>query len=142
CLRYFNVYGPRQRSDSAYAAVVPLFVEALRTGERPVVHGDGLQRRDFTYVRDVVEANLRAASAPADRCSGRIYNVAGGDCHSVLELLATIGRLLGVEPDPVHTEPRPGDVRDSQADLRAIAADLGWTPTVTLEAGLASLLAD
>jgi UDP-N-acetylglucosamine/UDP-N-acetyl-alpha-D-glucosaminouronate 4-epimerase len=141
CLRYFNVYGPRQRSDSAYAAVVPLFIEALRTGARPVIYGDGLQSRDFTFVGDVVEANLLAAQAPADRCSGRIYNVAGSACHSVLELLTTIGRLLDVDPDPVHEPSRAGDVRDSQADLSAAADDLGYKPSVSLEEGLRRLLA-
>jgi UDP-glucose 4-epimerase len=141
CLRYFNVYGPRQRSDSAYAAVVPLFIDALRTGNRPVIHGDGLQSRDFTYVGDVARANLLAAEAPAERCSGRVYNVAGSACHTVLDLLTTIGRLLGVEPDPVHTEQRAGDVRDSRADLTAAGADLGYVPTVSLEDGLRRLLA-
>jgi UDP-glucose 4-epimerase len=136
CLRYFNVFGPRQRADSAYAAVVPLFIEALRTGARPTVHGDGLQRRDFTYVRDVARANLLAAGADAPRCSGRIYNVAGGQRATVLDLLTAIGRVLDVTPDPIHDSPRSGDVRDSEADLTAIAADLGFEPTVTLEAGL------
>ena len=136
CLRYFNVYGPRQRSDSAYAAVVPLFVHALLHGEAPEINGDGLQSRDFTFVGDAVRANLLAASAPAERCSGHVYNVGGGTRHSVLELLATIGRILGVDPQPVHTDPRPGDVRDSEADLTTVGADLGYTPEVTLEEGL------
>ena len=136
CLRYFNVFGPRQRADSAYAAVVPLFIEALRTGARPIVHGDGRQRRDFTFVVDVARANLLAADADATRCSGQTYNVAGGQRATVLELLETIGRVLGVTPDPVHDKPRAGDVRDSEADLTAIAADLGYGPTVSLETGL------
>src|SRR5438093_5418890 len=76
-LRYFNVYGPRQRPDSAYAAVIPLFTHALKIGARPIVHGDGLQSRSFAYVDDVVEANLAAAAAPAEACSGRAYNIAG-----------------------------------------------------------------
>ena len=136
CLRYFNVFGPRQRADSAYAAVVPLFIDALRTGARPTVHGDGLQRRDFTYVGDVARANLLAASADASVCSGRVYNVAGGQRATVLDLLAAIARVLGVTPDPVHDAPRPGDVRDSEADLSAIKAALGYEPAVTLEDGL------
>jgi UDP-glucose 4-epimerase len=136
CLRYFNVYGPRQRSDSAYAAVVPLFVRALLDGKQPTVYGDGEQRRDFTFVDDAVRANLLAADAPAERCCGRVYNVGGGARHSVLDLLATLGRILGVEPAPIHADPRPGDPRDSAADLTAAGADLGYSPTVTFEDGL------
>ncbi len=135
-LRYFNVYGPRQRPDSAYAAVIPRFVSALRNGQRPQVHGDGLQSRDFAFVEDVVTANLRAGAAPADRCSGRAYNVAGGQAHSLLDLLAILGEILGVEADPEHVEPRPGDVRHSAADLTAAATDLGYRPTVDFAAGL------
>lgn len=141
CLRYFNVFGPRQRSDSAYAAVVPLFIEALRTGVRPTVHGDGTQRRDFTFVGDVARANLLAADADAEICSGRVYNVAGGQRASVLELLATIGKILDVTPNPVHDAPRAGDVRDSEADLSAIGTALGYEPTVTLEDGLRETIA-
>src|SRR6478752_2103543 len=90
-LRYFNVYGPRQRPDATYAAVIPLFAAALAAGERPIVHGDGTQSRDFTYVTDVVAANLAAASAPADRASGRAFNVAPGAGISLLELLDGLG---------------------------------------------------
>lgn len=137
CLRYFNVFGPRQRSDSAYAAVVPLFVAALREGRRPLIYGDGEQRRDFTYVGDAARANVLAAGAPAGQCTGRVYNIAGGERRSVLELLGTIGDILGVEPDPEHADPRPGDVRDSAADLTAAHDDLGYEPSVSLEDGLA-----
>jgi len=136
CLRYFNVYGPRQRSDSEYAAVVPLFVHALLHGEQPVVHGDGGQTRDFTFVDDAVRANLLAATAAPERCSGRVYNVGGGARHSLLDMLRTLSAITGVEADPIHTEQRAGDVRDSQADLSAAGADLGYEPTVTLEEGL------
>lgn len=136
CLRYFNVYGPRQRSDSAYAAVVPLFVQALLSGEQPVIEGDGRQSRDFTFVGDAVRANVLAAQAPAERCSGRVFNVGGGGRHSVLELLDTIGRILGVDPSPVHVDPRPGDVRDSEADLTAIGAALAYEPSMSFEDGL------
>jgi UDP-glucose 4-epimerase len=136
CLRYFNVYGPRQRPDSAYAAVVPLFVQALLDGTRPVIEGDGKQSRDFTFVGDAVRANLLAAEAPAEQCSGRVFNVGGGARHSVLELLTTIGDILGVEPDPEHTAPRAGDVRDSEADLTAVGAAIGYSPQMTFEDGL------
>ncbi|MCA1844596.1 MAG: NAD-dependent epimerase/dehydratase family protein, partial [Actinobacteria bacterium] len=86
-LRYFNVYGPRQRPDSAYAAVIPLFTDALRGGARPTVHGDGLQSRSFAYIDDVVAANLAAATAPAEACSGKAYNIAGSSRYTLLELL-------------------------------------------------------
>jgi UDP-glucose 4-epimerase len=135
-LRYFNVYGPRQRPDSAYAAVVPLFIHALRTGERPEIHGDGKQSRDFTYIDDVIAANLAAAGAASTACSGKAYNVAGGRAYSVLDVLETVGRILGVPARPVHTEPRPGDVRHTRADIGAARRDLGHQPGVDLEAGL------
>ena len=140
-LRYFNVYGPRQRPDSAYAAVIPLFVDALRKGQRPIVHGDGMQSRDFTFITDAVAANLCAAKATAEVCAGRVYNVAGGRRSTLLELLDLLGGLLGVAPDPEHTEPRAGDVRASQADISAARDDLGYRPSVTFEDGLARTVA-
>lgn len=136
CLRYFNVFGPRQRSDSAYAAAIPLFMRALSIGEPPVINGDGQQTRDFTFVDDVVRANLLAAEAPAERCSGRVFNIGGGQRHSVLDLVDTLGRILGVDAEPVHADARPGDARDSHADISAAAADLGWAPQVSFEEGL------
>jgi UDP-glucose 4-epimerase len=113
-LRYFNVYGPRQRPDATYAAVIPLFVDALLAGRAPTVHGDGLQSRDFTFVSDVVAANLAAATAPAGACSGRVFNIARTDLEPA-DLLRILGEVLGVEPEPVR-HARPGDVRHSQAD--------------------------
>lgn len=139
-LRYFNVYGPRQPVDSAYAAVIPLFAAAVRNGEVATVHGDGEQTRDFTFVADAVAANLAAASAPGQVCSGRVYNVAAGGTHSLLDVLATLGRLVGSEPKVVHAEPRAGDVRQSQADISAARRDLGYAPSVTLEEGLGRTL--
>jgi nucleoside-diphosphate-sugar epimerase len=136
-LRYFNVYGPRQRPDATYAAVIPLFVDALLHGRAPEVHGDGLQSRDFTYISDVVGANLAAAAAPGDVCSGRVYNIAPGSAASLLDILATLGSLLGVEPEPKFVAPRPGDVRHSLADSAAAERDLAYRCTVTLDDGLA-----
>jgi nucleoside-diphosphate-sugar epimerase len=135
-LRYFNVYGPRQRPDSAYAAVIPLFTAALRTGTRPIVHGDGGQSRSFAYIDDVVAANLAAAIAPAEACSGKAYNIAGSSVCTLLELLDELGAILGVKIDPEHTAPRAGDVRHSSAALTAAASDLGWQPKVSLTEGL------
>jgi UDP-glucose 4-epimerase len=135
-LRYFNVYGPRQRPDSQYAAVIPLFISALRQEAAPVVHGDGRQSRDFTFIEDVVAANLRAASAPADACSGKVYNVAGGAAYSLLDLLDILQGILGVESEAVHGDPRPGDVRHTRADIEAAHSDLGHRPVVGFEEGL------
>ncbi|MCA1691973.1 MAG: NAD-dependent epimerase/dehydratase family protein, partial [Actinobacteria bacterium] len=135
-LRYFNVYGPRQRPDSAYAAVIPLFIEALRRGEPAVVHGDGLQSRDFSYIDDVVTVNLRAAEAPASSCAGKVYNVAGGRPYSLLDLLEILGRIMDVAPTRVHTDPRSGDVKHSGADISAARADLGYEPRTGFEEGL------
>jgi UDP-glucose 4-epimerase len=140
-LRYFNVYGPRQRPDSAYAAVIPLFIDALRCGRRPLVHGDGLQSRDFAFISDVAAANLAAATAPAEACSGKAYNVAGGSAYSLLDLLAILGNILDVRPEPEHTEPRPGDVRHSKADLAGAIEDLGYRPAVSFEDGLQQTVA-
>jgi UDP-glucose 4-epimerase len=135
-LRYFNVYGPRQRPDSAYAAVIPLFLEALLSGQPPTVHGDGHQSRDFTFVSDAVAANLAAADAPGAACSGRAYNVAGGAAYSLLQLLEILEDLTGRRVQATHTDPRPGDVRHSRADIAAARADLGHHPKVGFEDGL------
>jgi UDP-glucose 4-epimerase len=140
-LRYFNVYGPRQRPDSAYAAVVPLFIGALLSGHAPMVHGDGKQSRDFTFVDDVVQANLAAANAPAEDVTGKVFNIACGGSHSLIDLLDTLSRLLGVVVAPVHTEGRVGDVRNSQADVRAAQAGLGFTASVSFEEGIGRTIA-
>lgn len=139
-LRYFNVYGPRQRPDSQYAAVIPIFVDALRRGEPVVVHGDGLQTRDFTFVDDVVRANLAAAAADAAKVSGKAYNVASGNEHTLLDLLAAIARHLGVEPEREHVAARAGDVRHTCADATAAARDLGYRAEVGLDDGLAATI--
>ena len=140
CLRYFNVYGPRQRPDSEYAAVIPRFIDSLVNGQSPEVHGDGLQARDFTYVTDAVQANLRAASAPPEACAGKAYNVAHGSPHSLMELLAVLKADLGVDIEPNHVGGRPGDVRMSHADVSAARRDLGYEPIVSFEEGLARTL--
>lgn len=135
-LRYFNVYGPRQSPDSQYAAVIPLFIDALRNGRAPQVHGDGLQSRDFAFIGDVVRANLLAAEAPADAVSGNVYNIAGGKERSLLDMLAILGSELDADVEPVHVDPRPGDVRHSYADLSAAERDLGYVPEISFEEGL------
>lgn len=141
CLRYFNVFGPRQRPDSQYAAVIPLFIDALLTGATPVVHGDGMQSRDFTFIADNVQANLRAAAAPADRCAGSVFNIARGEPSTLLELLDILATELGVTATPDHVAPRVGDIRHSHADISAARRDLGYEPAVTFRDGLARTLA-
>ena len=133
-LRYFNVFGPRQSPYSEYAAVVPLFITAIARGEPVTIYGDGEQSRDFTYVANVVDATLRAADAPD--ASGRIFNIAAGRPATVNELADEIGRLLGKPVEKVQVPPRPGDVRDSWADVSEARAALGYELSVPLEEGL------
>ncbi len=133
-LRYFNVFGPRQDPKGPYSAVIPLFVTALLEERRPTIFGDGSQSRDFTYVENVVQANLLAAAAKG--ISGRVYNVACGQSASVLELLTEICGLLGKPVDPRFGPPRPGDVQHSSADISAAQRELGYLPSVGLHEGL------
>ncbi|HEY6147226.1 MAG TPA: NAD-dependent epimerase/dehydratase family protein [Thermoanaerobaculia bacterium] len=139
-LRYFNVYGPRQRHDSPYAAVVPLFFRAALAGESPVVYGDGLQSRDFTYVGDVARANLLAVEAELSPGRAHVYNVGAGGSTSVLDLWSEICRLTGCLRAPRHAPPRPGDVRDSRASVDKAARELGYEPETSLAEGLAKSL--
>lgn len=134
-LRYFNVFGPRQNPKSHYAAVIPLFVKALLEDRAPVIHGDGGQTRDFTFVEDIIRANLACCTAPDD-AAGRAYNVAWGNRISILELALTIARLLGKNIKPKHDPARAGDVRDSQADSTLAKKHLGWEPQVSFDEGL------
>jgi UDP-glucose 4-epimerase len=133
-LRYFNVFGPRQSPRSQYAAVIPKFIEAMTNGRSPVLHGDGEQSRDFTFVADVVQANLLAAEAPG--VSGKVYNVACGRRTSLLQLVAHLNELLGTDIKPTHTEARPGDVRHSQASIEQACQDLSYQPTTDIVTGL------
>jgi UDP-glucose 4-epimerase len=133
-LRYFNVYGPRQSPDSPYAAVIPLFLQAMLAGRSPHVNGDGQQSRDFTFVEDVVRANLLAATTPG--VSGRVYNIACGMRTSLLELIAKMNGLLGTSILPSYRDPRPGDVRHSQADITRAQTELGFRPRTDIDTGL------
>lgn len=135
-LRYFNVFGPRQNPDSQYAAVIPKFITALMRGEAPVVHGDGTQTRDFTFVENVLEANVLAAKAPAANVSGQVFNIACGGRISLNDLVENLQEILGTNVVPVCTAPRAGDVRDSLADLTKARKAFGYQPKVTLRQGL------
>lgn len=133
-LRFFNVYGPRQDPDSPYAAVIPIFLRQIRDGRRMTVYGDGGQTRDFTFVADVVDGLIRAGAASG--VSGRVYNLAGGRPVSVLEMGRTLARLAGRPAEFEFLPPRPGDIRDSFADVTAARRDLGFGASVPLEEGL------
>jgi UDP-glucose 4-epimerase len=133
-LRYFNVFGPRQSPDSQYAAVVPLFIRAIAGGDPIVIHGDGEQSRDFTYVGNVVDATISAASAQG--ASGRAFNIAGGSPASVNHVAELLGTIIGKPVERRFQPRRPGDIRDSWADLSAAREVLGYDPSVSLEEGL------
>lgn len=139
-LRYFNVFGRRQTPDGPYAAVIPKFIAQLMRGERPTIFGDGLQSRDFTYVANVVEANLRACLAP-DEASGRAFNVAAGGRETLLDVYSAIAGALGSSLEPVFDAPRAGDIRHSHADISLSCAMLGYDPSYDFAAGLAEALA-
>jgi UDP-glucose 4-epimerase len=134
-LRYFNIFGPRQRADSAYAAVVPAFIEAVLHGRKAVMYGDGGQTRDFTYVANAVAANL-LAGASAKPLRGSVINIACGERYSLLELLRMIAMILDAEPAAEHRNARPGDIRHSQADIGAAKLLIGYQVEVNFEEGL------
>ncbi len=136
-LRYFNVFGPRQDAGSAYAAVIPAFMDAAMRGASATIHGDGLQTRDFTYVDNVVDANYLAATGEKSRVNGVVANVGAGERTSLLELLGRIEGVTGLDVARAHGEARAGDVRDSLASLERAGATLGYAPRVTLDEGLA-----
>ncbi len=135
CLRYFNVFGPRQDPLSEYASVIPLFVKAMLSGERPQIFGDGEQSRDFIFVSDAVEANLRAAEAP-ETVGGEIFNIACGKRTTVNSLAREISDLLEASIIPFYTDPRPGDILHSFADIDKARRMLGFKPLVGFEQGL------
>jgi UDP-glucose 4-epimerase len=138
-LRYFNIFGPRQDPLSQYAAVIPNFITAALEDRPVTIFGDGEQSRDFTYVANVVDANLRALTSPS--ASGNAYNVACGARYSLNDLVQEIGRATGREIEVHHAAERPGDVKHSQADISAAERDLGYTPAVDLEEGIRRTLA-
>ena len=133
-LRYFNVFGPRQSLESEYAVVVPKFITSLLAGQPPPIHGDGKQTRDFTYVANVVHANLRAASTR--KGVGEVFNIAGGQRHSVLELAGLIRKILGVPIESRFGPKRPGDVMHTWADIRRARRELGFKVRVPFDEGV------
>jgi UDP-glucose 4-epimerase len=133
-VRYFNVFGPWQSPFSQYAAVIPKFITAISAGRAIEVYGDGEQSRDFTYVDNVIAGTILAAEVPD--ANGYVFNIAASAPTTVNHVADLIGRILGTEVQKNHTPPRPGDIRDSWADVTAARELLGWTPTIDLEQGL------
>ncbi|MCC7571474.1 SDR family oxidoreductase [Candidatus Micrarchaeota archaeon] len=134
-LRYFNVYGPRQDPNSEYAAVIPKFVSAYLAGDAPVIFGDGEQTRDFVYVKDVVRANILASKG----CVPGVYNIASGTRTSLNELSGLVKKITRSELEPIYSEARAGDIRDSVADVKR-AMKIGYSPKFTLEEGLRGMI--
>ena len=133
-LRYFNVFGPRQDPASQYSAVIPRFIKAMLNGRQPVIYGDGEQTRDFTFVTNVVGANLRAADAPCRK--GLAMNCACHDRISLNQLVAEINAILGTSLKPVYEEPRAGDIKHSFAAIELAAREIGYAPSVDFRTGL------
>lgn len=138
-LRYFNVFGPRQDPSSQYAAVVPNFIDALLAERAPVIYGDGEQSRDFTYVDNVVRANILAMDA--ERVAGQVYNVACGDRITLNQLMGELKTLLGSDVAATHASARTGDVRHSLADITLARRDLGYEVEIALREGLSRTIA-
>ncbi len=134
-LRYFNIFGPRQNPKGPYAAVIPLFIQAVLNQESPVVHGDGLQTRDFTFVENAVQANIKAFFADK-QARNQIFNIASGKRFSLLDLLKILEKISGQTIEPLHTKPRAGDVRDSLADISKAEKILGYSDIIPMEKGL------
>jgi len=140
-LRYFNIFGPRQNLDSQYGAVIPLFIAAALRQKPPVIFGDGEQTRDFTFVTNVVEANLLACHAPAEQAVGAVFNIGCGTATSVRDLWWEIANLVGVDLEPVQEPARAGDVRHSLASITRAREQLGYNPAVSLQEGLRQTIA-
>ena len=134
-LRYFNVFGRRQDPDGPYAAVIPKFIKSLLKGERPVIHGDGLQSRDFTYIENVIEANLKACLAP-DEAAGQVFNIAYGEREYLIDIYHALTGVLQIETEPVFGPERPGDIRHSNADISKARRLLGYAPDYDFARGL------
>ena len=135
-LRYFNIFGPNQKPDGPYAAVIPLFMDALLKGKSPFVNGDGEQSRDFTYVDNAVQANIRAMFSQTKGATGQVYNVACGERFTINQLFYAIRDLVGGNVEPTYRESRNGDVRDSLADISKAKAYLGYEPQMTMQEGM------
>jgi len=136
CLRYFNIFGPRQVPDSPYSGVMAKFTLQMMRGERPTIFGDGEQGRDFTYVENAVSANLLALEAPAEKVAGRVFNVACGERHTLNKTFRILAELLDFKEPAIYGPPRTGDIQNSLADISAAREAFGYEPKVSFEEGL------
>jgi nucleoside-diphosphate-sugar epimerase len=135
-LRYYNVFGKRQDPKSQYAAAIPVFVSRLLKGESITIYGDGEQTRDFVFIDNVVQANIKAALDAGDDSSGRVFNIGCGKSVTINGLYAIISQELGINVEPIYDSPRAGDVRDSLADISAARKAFGYNPEIDVEEGL------
>lgn len=135
-LRYFNVFGPRQDPESLYAAVIPKFITFLLNGQAPTIYGDGEQTRDFTYIGNVVAGNLLAATAPAENAAGKVFNLAAGGQTSLNVLIDMLHEIISVDTAPIYTDPRPGDIKHSRADISKAQELLGFDADISMLEGL------
>jgi len=135
-LRYFNIFGPRQKPDGPYAAAIPLFMDALLNSKSPFINGDGEQTRDFTFIENAVQANIRALFTNEDGATGQVYNVAVAERISINLLFNTLKKLTNSAIEPTYREEREGDIRNSLADISKAQKYLGYEPTVKVEEGL------
>ncbi len=136
CLRYFNIFGPRQVPDSPYSGVMAKFTLQMMRGERPTIFGDGEQGRDFTYVENAVSANLLALEAPAEKVAGRVFNVACGERHTLNKTFRVLADLLDFKEQPIYGPERTGDIQNSLADISAAREAFGYEPKIGFEEGL------
>ncbi len=140
CLRYFNVFGPYQDPEGAYAAVIPAFASKLLSGQRPVIFGDGEQSRDFCYIDNVCQANWLAANAPAEACDGQAINIACNHSTTINQVAAQLNTLLGTSLEPIYKDARAGDVKHSLASVALAGRTIGYKPAVFFEEGLAKAI--
>jgi len=136
CLRYFNIFGPRQAADSPYSGVIAKFTTAMMAGETPTIFGDGLTSRDFNYVENAVSANLLACQAPSTVATGRIFNIGTGESHTLNQVYVAIAGQLGFASKPSYGPPRAGDIRHSLADISRAKKELGYQPKAHFHDGL------
>lgn len=135
-LRYFNIFGPRQDPNGAYAAVIPKFINLMREGKQPTINGDGTFSRDFTYVENAVQANILALTTENDKCFGEAFNIGAGGQYSLLKLIEVLKKELKVDIDPIFGPNRPGDIPHSNADISKAITMLGYVPEITFEEGI------
>lgn len=141
CLRYFNIFGPRQAADSPYSGVIAQFTYKMMAGQTPTIFGDGLTSRDFNYVDNAVSANLLACTAPSEVATGRVFNIGTGKSHTLNEVYATIAEYLGFTAKPIYGPTREGDIQHSLADISRASKELGYTPLTHFHEGLRKTVA-